>query len=102
MTQGRRNLFGVATQELGHALGLYHSNEKYSVLTSFHKHGFSTENMHEIPVESDQALIQQTYGKPTEGKSVEVRAVFNSKKAKVMIRRMSKTLSLKKSRLFLL
>jgi len=43
--------------------------------------------MHEIPVESDKALLQQMYGKPIEGKSVEVRTVFNSKKAKVMIRK---------------
>jgi len=67
-------------------LGLYYCNKKYSVLTPFHKHGFSTENMHEIPVESDKALIQPIYARPTEGKSVEVREVFNSKKAKVMIR----------------
>ena len=84
---GKYNLFSVATHELGHALGLYHSNEKYSVLTPFHKHGFSTGNMHEIPVESDKVLILQMYGKPTEGKSVELGAVFNSKKAKVMIRK---------------
>ena len=56
-------------------------------MTHFYKHGFSTENMHEIPVESDKALLQQMYGKPIEGKSVEVRTVFNSKKAKVMIRK---------------
>jgi len=65
-------------------LGLYHSNEKDSVMIPFHKHGrFLTENMHEIPVESDKAPLQHMYDIPTEGKSVEVRAVFYSKKAKV-------------------
>jgi len=43
--------------------------------------------MHEIPVESDKALIQQMYGKPAEGKSVEMKAVFNSTKAKVIVRK---------------
>jgi len=43
--------------------------------------------MHEIPVESDKAPIQQMYDIPTAGKSVEVRAVFYSKKAIVMIRK---------------
>ena len=81
------NLCSAASHELGYALGVYHFNEKDSVMTPFYKHGFSTENMHEIPGESNKALIQQMYGKPTEGKSVEMKAVFNSTKAKAIIRK---------------
>ena len=83
---GKYTLFSVAVHEIGHELGLYHCNEKDSVMAPFQKHGFSTENKHEILSESYKALIQQMYGKPTEGLTVEVKAVFNSKKAKVMIR----------------
>ena len=55
-------------------------------MTAFYEHRFSTENKHEILGESDINLGQELYGKPTEGKSVEVRAIFNSKKAKVLLR----------------
>jgi len=64
-------------------LGIFHSNEKDSVMTPCFKHGFSPDYKHEILDGSNNALIQQMYGKP---KSVEVRtevkAVFISKKAK--------------------
>jgi len=32
---GKYNLFSVATHELGHALGIFHPNEKDSVMTPF-------------------------------------------------------------------
>jgi len=41
-------------------------NEKYSVVTSYHKHNFSTDINDEILGESDKKLIQEMYGKPTE------------------------------------
>jgi len=81
---GKYNIFSVALHELGHNFGIFHSNEKDSVMTPFYKHGFSIENKYEIPGESDKALIQQMYGKT---KRMEARAVFNSKKEKVMERR---------------
>jgi len=56
-------------------------------MTPFYKREFSTENKHEILGESDKTLIQQMYGK---AKTVEVRAVFNSKTAKVTIRKIVK------------
>jgi len=54
---GKYNLFSVATHELGHALEMYHSNQADSVMTPFYKHGFSTDNKHEILGESGKALI---------------------------------------------
>jgi len=80
---GKYNLFSVAFHELGHALGIFHSTEKDSVMAPFYKHRFSTKNIHEMLGESDKKLIQQMYGKP---QTVEMRAVLNTKKAKVMIR----------------
>jgi len=38
---GKYNFFSVATHELGHALGVFHSNEKDSVMEPFYRHGFS-------------------------------------------------------------
>jgi len=76
--------FVIACFENGLNLEIFHSNEKDSVMTRFHKHGFSTENKLEILGESDIKLIQEMYSKP---KTVELRAVFNSIKAKVMIRK---------------
>jgi len=61
---GKYNLFSVATHELGHALGLYYSDESDLVMAPFDKDGFSTENKHEIISESDKVLIQTLYGKP--------------------------------------
>ena len=90
---GKYNLFFVAVHELGNALGIFHSNEKDSVMAPFHKHGYSTENKHEILSERDIKLIQQMYGKP---ETIQVRAVYNSERAKVMIRKMLKSLSQKK------
>ena len=92
---GKYNLFSVAVHELGNALGIFHSNEKDSVMAHFHKHGYSTENKREILSERDIKLIQQMYGKP---ETIQVRAVYNSTRAKLMIRKMLKTLSQKKWR----
>jgi len=36
------------------------------VVTSYHKHNFSTDINDEILGESDKKLIQEMYGKPTE------------------------------------
>jgi len=85
---GKYNLFSVAVHELGNALGIFHSNEKDSAMAPFHKHGFSTENKREILSERDIKLIQQMYGKP---ETIQVRAVYNSKRAKVMIMKIVKT-----------
>jgi len=52
-------------------------------MTPFYKHDFSVENRHEILGETDKKLTQEMY---CNSKSVEVRAVFNTKKAKVMVR----------------
>jgi len=68
---------------LGHALGLYHSDDSDSVMAPIYKHGFTTGNRDEILSESDKSLIQTMYGKP---KTVEIRAVFISKKAKIMVK----------------
>ena len=57
------------------------------MMTPFYIHGFSSENQHEILGESDKKLIQKMYG---EGRSVEVRAIYHSKKAKVMLRKIVK------------
>jgi len=62
-------------------------------MAPFHKHGYSTENKHEILSERDIKLIQQMYNKP---ETIQVRAVYNSTRAKVMIRKMLKSLSQKK------
>lgn len=66
---GKCNLFS-STLELGHALGIFQSKEKDSVMAHFYKHVFSIEYKHEILGEKDKALIQQLYGKP---KSVEAK-----------------------------
>jgi len=68
-------------------------------MTPFYKHGFSIGNKHEILEESDKKLIKEMYGG---ARSVEVRAIYNSIKAKVMLRKIVKTLSQKKSKMFLL
>jgi len=62
---GKYNLFSVATHGLGHALGLYHSDDPDSVMAPIYKHGFSTENRDKILSESDKSLIQTMYGKQT-------------------------------------
>jgi len=90
---GKYNLFSVATHELGHALILYHSDDPDSVMAPIYKHGFSTENRDKILSESYKSLIQTMYGKP---KSFETRAVFDSKKAKIMVKKIVKNSKPKK------
>jgi len=88
---GKHNIFSVGVHELGHALEIFHSNEEDSIMVSYYKHGFSTDDKNETLGDSDTALIRQEYGKP---KIV----VHSSKKAKVVF----KHLKPKTSRLFLL
>jgi len=90
---GKYNLFSVATHELGRAFGLYHSDDPDSVMGRIYKHGFSTENRDKILSESGKSLIQTMYGKP---KSVETRAVFDLKKAKIMVKKIVKNSKPKK------
>jgi len=56
-------------------------------MAPFHEHGYSTENKREILSERDIKLIQQMYDKP---ETIQVRAVYNSTRAKVMIRKLVK------------
>jgi len=56
--------FSVATHEIGYSLGIFHSNQADSVMAPFYKHGFSSENKHELLGESDIHLIQETCRKP--------------------------------------
>jgi len=90
---GKYNMFSVVTHELGHALGLYHSDDPDSVMAPIYKNGFSTQNRDKILSESDKSLIQTLYGKP---KSVETRAVFDSKEAKIMVKNIVKNSKPKK------
>jgi len=52
-----------------------------------YKSGFSVENKNEILSESDIKTVQEMYGA---AKNVKVTAIFNSKKAKVMIKKIEK------------
>jgi len=54
------------------------------IMAPLYRHGFSTENENQIHGESDINLTQEMYEKP---KIVVVRAVYNSKNVKVMLRR---------------
>ena len=89
-------LFSVAVHELGYSLGLFHCNKKDSVMQPFYQHGFSVENKNEILGQSDIENIQEMYGKI---KTVEVRAIYNSKKAKIMIRMTVKPSKSKKAKI---
>ena len=61
---GKHNIFSVGVHELGHALEIFHSNEEDSIMVSYYKHGFSTDDKNETLSDSDKALIRQEYGKP--------------------------------------
>jgi len=78
---GKYNLFSVAVHELGHALGLYHNTEnKDSIMQPIYKPEFSSK----ILSESDIKTVQEMYGA---ARNVIVTAIFNSKQANVMIRK---------------
>ena len=53
-----------------------------------YKRGFSVENKNKILSESDIKTVQEMYGA---AKNVTVTAIFNSKKAKVIIKKLEKT-----------
>jgi len=91
---GKYNLFAVAVHEIGHCIGLFHNTEdKDSVMQPIYKPGFSVENRNKILSESDKQTVQEMYGA---AKSVIVMAIFNSKKAKVMIRKILQSSKTKK------
>jgi len=85
---GKFNLFSVAVHEIGHCIGLFHNTEdKDSIMQPVHKPGFSVENKNKILSESDIKTVQEMYGA---AKNVIVTAIFNSNKAKVMIKKIEK------------
>jgi len=87
-TDGKYNLFPVAVHIIGHCIGLFHNSvDKDSVMQPIFKPGFSVENLHEILSESDIKTVQEMYGA---AKNVIVTAIFNSNKAKVMIRKIDR------------
>ena len=85
---GKYNLFSVAVHEIGLCIGLFHNTEdKDSIMRPIYKSGFSVENKNKIISESDIKTVQEIYGA---AKHVIVTAIFNSNKAKVMIRKIEK------------
>ena len=82
---GKYNLFTVPVHEIGHCIGLFHNTEdKDSVMQPIYKPGVSVENKNKILSESDKQTTQEMHGA---AKKVMVTAIFNSKQAKVMIRK---------------
>ena len=85
---GKFNLFSLAVHEIGHCIGLFHNTEdKDSVMQTIYKPGFSVENKNKTLSESDIQTVQEMYGAE---KNVIVTAIFNSNKAKFMIRKIEK------------
>jgi len=85
---GKYNLFSVAVHEIGYCIGLSHNTEdKDNVMEPIYKLGFSVENKNKIFSESVIKTVQEMYGV---SKNVIVTALFNSKKAKVIIRKIEK------------
>ena len=85
---GKFNLFSVAVHEISHCIGLFHNTEdKDSIIIPIYKPGFSVENKNNILSESDIKTVPEMYGA---AKHVIVMAIFNSNKAKVMIKNMKK------------
>jgi len=82
---GKCNLFSIAVHEIDHCIGLFHNTEdKDSIVQTIYKPGFSIENKNNILSESDIQTVQEMYGAT---KHVIVTAIFNSKQAEVMIRK---------------
>jgi len=91
---GKYNIFSVAVHEIGHCIGLFHNTEdKDSIMQPIYKPGFSAENKYKILSESYIKTVQEMYGA---AKHVIVTAIFNSNKAKVMIRKIEKDSKTKK------
>jgi len=85
---GKFNLVSVAVHEIGHCIGLFHNTEdEDSIMQSICKPGFNVENKDNILSESDIKTVQEMY---CAAKDVIVTAIFNSNKAKVMIRKIEK------------
>jgi len=85
---GKYNLFSVAVHEIGHCIGLFHNTEgKDSVMQPIYKSGYSVENKNKILSDSDIKTVHEMYGV---AKKVIDTAIFNSKKSKVMIRKIEK------------
>jgi len=85
---GKFNLFSVAVHGIGHCTGLFHNTEdKYSIMQPIYKPGFSVKNKNKILSESDIKTVQEMYGA---AKYEVVTAIFNSNKAKVMIKKIEK------------
>jgi len=81
---GKFNLFSVAVHESGHYIGLFHNTEdKDSIMRPIYQPGFSVENKNNILSESDIKTVREMYGA---AKHVIVTTIFNSNKAKVMIK----------------
>ena len=85
---GKLNLFSVAVHEIGHCIGLFHNTEdKDSIMQPIYNPGFSVENNNNILSESDIKTVREMYGA---AKHIIVTAIFNSNKAKVMIKNIKK------------
>ena len=81
-------MFSAAVHEIGDCIGLFHNTEdKDSVMQPIYSPGFSVKHKKEILSESDIQSVQEMYGA---AKNVIVTAIFNSNKAKVMIRKIEK------------
>jgi len=85
---GMFNLFSVAVHEIGHCIRLFHNTEdKGSIMWPIYQPGFSVENKNNVFSESDIKTVRGMYGA---AKHVIVTAIFNSNKAKVMIKNIRK------------
>jgi len=86
---GKCNLFSVAVHEIGDCIGLFHNTEdKDGIMQPIYKPGLSVENKNKILSESDIKTVQKMYGA---AKRVIFTAIFNSNKAKVIIKNKKRT-----------